>query len=117
DQYGINDQWPAPIVCAHPKANPTQSFYHVAAADFMSDAVDRLIEDRFLPAHIAAPRSQHEVTVRIYAHLSHSIKRKLDGCGISPRSDNEVVFQVPLVAVVDQIHSGIDGLVFDLGIV
>ena len=43
-----------------------------------------------------------------------SLERDLDGSGIGPRGEDEIVLEAALVSVVDEVHAGIDLLVLHL---
>ena len=46
---------------------------------------------------------------------AHTVEGEGDAAGIGVRRDQEVVFQLPLIAVVDQVDAGIDAGVFHPG--
>ena len=50
-------------------------------------------------------------------HLTRPPRGQRDDPGSAPGATDEVVFQLPLVAVVDQVHAGVDVLVFHLSVV
>src|SRR5206468_9923180 len=49
-----------------------------------------------------------------YSNFPSAFERQLDRIRVGARSNEEVVFELLLIAVVDEVHSGIDVLVFDL---
>ena len=42
-------------------------------------------------------------------------KSKLDNGGVGIRGEYQIIFQLPLFAVINQVHTGIDLAVFNLG--
>ena len=62
-----------------------------------------------------APRGlQDQVALGVQGHAFSALNGELDGAGIGTRGHDEVVFELPLVAVIDQIDTWIDVLVLDL---
>ncbi len=116
EQRGVDDERPAPVIGGHLEAHPTSALEHVATRDVPPDAVDLLIDDGLPLADRCSGRVQHEVTLRIDLQFVGAPKAEQDPLGIGARADDEVVLQLPLVAVVDKVDSGIDVLVLHLRI-
>ncbi len=64
-------------------------------------------------AKLAASKSQHEVAIAIDAHPPRAVEAQLDGAGIGVRRDDEIVFELPLSAVIGEVDAGPHVAVFD----
>src|SRR5688572_21603588 len=73
-----------------------------------------LIHEWLLEADLAALRREDQVTAVCERDLLCSLEGELDLIRISAGGNDEVVFELSLVAVVDQVNAGVDVLVFDL---
>ncbi len=73
-----------------------------------------LIDDGFAQADLACVCPEDQIPQGINAHAIHALERQGDRPGIGAGGDHEVVFQLPLVAVIDEGHAGVDLLVFHL---
>ena len=84
-------------------------FYEVPC-NFMAHSRDFLIDYRLVVPHIAQTGVHHQIAVGIEAHLGAG-NRESDGLRIGARSYYKIVFQLLLVAVVEQIHSGVNAFI------
>ena len=75
-----------------------------------------MIDQRLLEAQFTSRHVQYEVTIGIHLEPVRAGKAQGDGLRIGTRRDDEVVFKLSLVAVVDEIDPGIDVVVADLGV-
>ena len=73
-----------------------------------------LIHDGLAQADLAPVCPEDEIAQAIDGCAVHAIERQRDGLGIGAGGDHEVVFELPLVAVIDQIHAGVDVPILDL---
>jgi hypothetical protein len=73
-----------------------------------------LIHEWFAQADLTPVYPEDQVTQGINGGAVRALERERDGPGIGPGGDHEVVFQLPLVAVVDEIHTRVDSPVLDL---
>src|SRR5207247_7717937 len=97
-----------------PEADPTRAFEHIATSDFPPEALDLLIDNGLPLADHAGGRVQHEVALGIHLELVGSMEAEPDPPGIGARTDDEIVFELALVAVVDQVDPRVDVLVSHL---
>src|SRR5437588_2170156 len=116
DEHRINHQSLGPVIGGDLKADSVFPFEHVAASDFPSRAVDLLIDDGRTLKHLAPNGMKDEITLGIKGELVHALKGEPDGLWISTRRDDEVVLKLALVAVVDEVHAGINILVLHTGV-
>src|SRR5438309_7630981 len=89
---------------------------HVAALDLCPDAVNLLVDDWHSLANGAPARVQHELALSVDLQALPALEAEHDPFRVRPGCDDEVVLQLALVAVVDEIDTGIDRAVVDLGI-
>src|SRR5438552_8599719 len=89
---------------------------HVAALDLCPDAVNLLVDDWHSLANGAPARVQHELALSVDLQALPALEAEHDPFRVRPGCDDEVVFQLALVAVVDEIDTGIDRAVVDLGV-
>ena len=82
--------------------------------DHRSLAVLLLIHDGFAQADLAPVCPEDQIAQGINGHAVHALERERDRLGIGAGGDHEVVFELPLVAVIDQVHPGVDVPVLDL---
>ena len=57
---------------------------------------------------------EHEIALHIDFHFVGAREAKRDGAEVGARTHDEVVFQLPLITVVDEVDTGIDLAVTDL---
>ena len=113
-EHRIDDERPGRVVSGEPKADPLRAFAHVAPGDILPDAVDLLIDDGLVLAYVAAFRVQHEIAFSADLQFVRTFEVERDLLRVRTRCDDEVVFELALVAVVDEVDAGIDVLVTDL---
>jgi hypothetical protein len=84
----------------------------VATGDLPARAVGFLIDERPVLAEFAARRLEQEVSALFFdADLLRAAEGEADGVGVCAGRDVEVVFEPPLVAVVDEFDARIDLLI------
>ena len=76
-------------------------------------AVGLLINDGRLQADFAVANSEEKIAADINANLLGAVERQLNQVRVSAGGDDEVIFELLLIPVVDEVHSRIDILVFD----
>ena len=72
-----------------------------------------LINERSVLNHVAAGGVQDEVTLGIDFKIHNTLESQFDGFRVSPGRNHKVVFQLALVAVVNQVYSRIYLLIFN----
>src|SRR5256885_16435778 len=98
------------------EADPIDAFAYVAAGDFAPDSVYVLVDDRLVLTYVSSGRVQHELAPRFDLEFVRAPETEHDLFRIRTRCDDEVVFQLALVAVVEEVDTRIDVLVLDLRI-
>ncbi len=81
------------------------------AGDFTAYSVHFLIGQRLALARLASRGMQYKVSAGVYFDRPRSLEGQPDRCRISSRRDDEVIFELALIAVIDQVHALIDALV------
>ena len=80
-----------------------------AGIDRATFAADELPRDRFLLREIARVRLEHKVAVvDRFRSLSHAVETHVDALRVRARREHEIVFELALLAVVDDVDAGID---------
>ena len=100
--------------CGELEADAIGAFAYVAPDDLAPESVDLLIDDRFVLVYVATCRAQHEISFNVDLQLVGAPKAERDLLWIRTRRNDEVVFQLSLVTVVDEVDTGIDVPVLDL---
>ena len=77
----------------------------------MPRTVHLLIGHWFLELHRATCCFQHKIAGGVGRNLLCANEGEVNHFGIDARSDNEVVFQLPLIAVVKNVHSRINSAI------
>jgi hypothetical protein len=116
DHHRVNHQRLGRIVSAQLKTDLTLRVERVAASDLLSRAVRFLIDHRLAQSDLPAGGLQHKVASFVHCQNVGAGEAQADDLGVGAGSDDEVVFQLPLGAVVNQIHSWINAPVFDFGV-
>src|SRR5690349_7915162 len=83
-------------------------FEYVIPRDLKLRAIHILINTRLLKPYLALFRRKDEVSLRVEQQFFSASKTQRDGLRVRTGSYDEVIFQLVLVAVVSQIHAGID---------
>ena len=102
------------VIGGDAEADATRAFEHVATRNLPAGALDLLVDDGLPLADHAGGRVQHEVALGIHLELVGSMEAEPDPLGIGARTDDEIVFELALVAVVDQVDPRVDVLVSHL---
>ena len=105
------------IIFAHLKADLIARAEPIAGCDASFGPADGLIGDRCVMGELAARGLHDQIAARVNRNCVGTGHRKPDRPRIRARRDGEVVFELPLVAVVDEINPWIDGVVFDLRVI
>lgn len=82
----------------------------------MPDPISLLINNRFAPADFAIRRFNHQISEAVPGHTPSPPNLKLNEMGVGTRCDDKVILKLPLIAVVDQIHTGVNLLVSHLAV-
>ena len=73
-----------------------------------------MIDLGFLLNEVAGGGGQHEVAVSVGVDTVHAVVGEFDAVGVGSGGDDEVVFELALVAVEDHVHAGVDFRAFQL---
>jgi hypothetical protein len=68
----------------------------------------KLVDERPLKDQLPASGVKHQISVVIDLDTLGTFKSDPDLCRIAARRDNQVIFQMPLVAVIDEVDARID---------
>jgi hypothetical protein len=74
-------------------------------------AVGLLIDGGRLQAHFTVAGLEDQIAADIDANLLSTLERQLNDIRVRAGGDDEVVFELPLITVVDEVHPGINILV------
>src|SRR4051812_19917603 len=80
-------------------------------------SIDLLIHDGRMLDHVATCGVHYQVSRSVERDGSSAVEGQPDRAGIGTGSDHEIVFELLLIAVVDQVDAPIDTLVIDFGVV
>src|SRR5205814_1015179 len=100
----------------HLKANAMRVLEHVAALELCPDAVNLLVGDWHSLTYDFPGCVQHELALCVDLQALRALEAEHDPIRIGSGRDHEVIFQLALVAVVDEIDTGIDRAIVDLGV-
>src|SRR2546427_3915886 len=112
----VDDQRAAPIVSAYLKADLMRALELVTARDFPPDAIYLLVDHRLLESNLPILDRQDEVSLPVERRSLRSFHNHGDRTGVRAGSYDEVIFKFSLVAVVHQIHAGIDPVNLHFGV-
>ena len=119
-QDGVNNERFLGIVGGHPKTNLVVSHEHVTALDIVLCEfrlpLFRLVNKRLMQPHLPSVQFRHQVTARINSDFCRALKSELDRSRVGARANNKVIFQLTLIAVVNQVHARVDTVIFHLGV-
>src|SRR5207247_2802863 len=97
-----------------PREGPTD---HIIPSDQLFVTIfAELVDQRLLKTHIAGVRGKDEITAIGERDLHCPLEGQLDQIRISARRDDEVVFQLPLIAVIDAVNPEVEVSALELGI-
>src|ERR1051325_3000270 len=82
----------------------------------MTNAIHVLVDHGFPLPDLAATRVQHQLALSIDFQLVGPFEVKGNDVRISAGVNDEVILELPLVAVINEVHSGIQVLVSDFGV-
>ena len=105
NEHWIDGQRLADIVSADREADLAVALEDELPADIVANAIDRLVEYRRLFDQLAAGGLEDQVTLAVELRAEGSLERHRDDAGIGPRRDHEIVFELAVVAVIDQIDA------------
>ena len=83
---------------------------------FPLDPVHPLIDHWLFQPHGFSGSTQHKIALRIDLGFLHALEAKRDDLGVCTRCNDKVEFQLILVAIVEDIHPGIDILIPNFGV-
>ncbi len=108
----VHDKRPGTVVLGELNPDPIVAEKHESALDGPPLSVHDLIDVR--PAQVERPVARLDPNVAIPCDRNAPTRSNLesDGSRVRARSDNEIEFELPLVAVEHQIDSRIDAIVF-----
>ena len=69
------------------------------------------------PCAISRCQSQHQIAGHVERKILGPFECKVDHAGIGPGADNEVVFELALIAIEDQIDAGVERSIACAGVV
>src|SRR5690242_697477 len=78
---------------------------------------DVLVDDRLVFNHLAAGNADNQVAVSIELQPLGAVEAELNLPWVGAWRQHEVILQLPLVTVIDQVHTGIDVGILNPGIV
>src|SRR6266536_3909888 len=113
----IDDEAPRLVVTRNLEARALLTAQLVLTIDRYAYTIDILVHDRLVLHDLARRGGKHHIAVAIKCQFLHALELEHDAFGINTGRDNEVVFELPLFAVVDEIDAGIDLGVLDPGVV
>ena len=108
-EHRVNHQCLRVIVLAQREANRVLRQHRELPDNRLAQAVLHLIDDRLLKRDFSICRGDRQVAIGVQFEFLRPRKLKPDGLRICPRRNDEVVLQLPLVAVIDQIDARVDG--------
>ena len=112
-EHGIDDKRHGQVVLAHVESDDSVWIQPVADRADPPFSVDRLIGARRGLAKLPVAQHEYQVAIGIDVQLVGSRVAESDGARIGVRLDDEVEFESPAVAVVDEIHTAIDARIDD----
>ncbi len=113
-EHRIDYEWQAAVVFGHFEADARLISAHIAAFDLVPDAVGFLVDHRPVLPHVSGGRMQHELALGIDLEIVRARKAKCDLIWIGARRDDEVVLELPLLAVVNEVDARVDTAVAHL---
>src|SRR5207244_13392130 len=90
--------------------------YYITAGNGLFAAVGLLVDARLVQADLTACGLHCQIFLGVDLEFVHTCKGKLDDPRIGSRGNDKVVFQLPLVAIEDQIDTRVDIPVLHPGI-
>src|SRR6266480_4907263 len=95
------------------ESNPIAVRLCVTARNLHAMAAGLLVDDWRFQADFAVARLEEKIAYGVNSNVPSALERQLDRSRVGTWRDEEVVFELLLIAVVNEVHSGIDLLVFD----
>src|SRR5437868_12705007 len=80
----------------------------IAPGDLMPPSIELLVDQRAMLAHFTPGHPQYQVAPRVNGCGPRAAVPDPDGGRVGARPHNEVVLEAPMIAIVPQVHSGID---------
>src|SRR6266480_294260 len=81
--------------------------------DLMSLSFNILVHERLRLSDLTFIHRQNEIASPINAYPIHAFKGKIDYSWVHAWRNNEIILDLLLVAIVNQIHTGVDILILD----
>src|SRR6185503_13949995 len=101
----IDDERPRRIVGPNLERNVTAVLEQITSGDLLSAAVDLLVDDRLLQSNGIGAGFEHEVAAIVDSPRLRTLERQTDALRVGAGRHDEVVFELTLVAVVDEVHT------------
>jgi hypothetical protein len=116
DQHRVDDQRLGGIVRGDPKADPIVAVENILAGDRPPAAGDLLVDDRLSLPNDTASRAQFQIPLRVQADGLRACEAQHHPLGDAAGPHDQVVLELPLVAVVDEVDARVDVFVLHSGI-
>src|SRR5262249_28341525 len=119
DQDGVDYQPPRLVVASHSEAYLTSPPHHVPPPDRFPPPLCLLIQHRLVERNLLAALRQphHQIAAAIHTYAARPLQLQPDQTRVRSWRHHEVIFEAPLVAVIDQVHAGVDLPVLDARVV
>ena len=116
-QLGIDDQFPAAVVGPDLEAQVLFARQDKTPIDGLLDLSRLLVDDRSVESdRVLRLEAQDRVAFRVQREAFRSLEVEEDAAGVGSGRDDEVMFQRPLVPIIDQVDAGVDLPELHLGI-
>src|SRR6516165_1699456 len=115
--HRINDQRSGRVIRGYRKADLLGIHSHVAPRNDFPTPINLLIDYRWVRADLAPGGVEYQLPLGIDIHAVSACKAQRNLTRIRARGDLQVVFELPLRAMVDQVDARIDVGILHLGIV
>jgi hypothetical protein len=95
------------VIAANREGNGLRVQNFVAAADFFARAVNRLVRTGLGWRISLVAQIQNQFAGGIDGNFVRAVEANRNDAGVRVRRDGEIIFKLPLVAVINQIDAGI----------
>src|SRR4030095_12853111 len=113
-QYRVDDEWKPAVGLGDAEPDLAGAPDHVAAINGLPRAVGQLlVDDRRVLNQLTSGCGDDQIALRVDPQVVDSVERQPDPAVVGTGIDDEVVFELLLVSVVDYADAGIDVAVFD----
>ena len=107
-QDRIDYERKAPVIGAHLKADLPRTLKDIPARHLLLDTPDLLVEARPLEANFPAQLAHYQVALGVQFKIVPAFNTQTNGLWVCARRHHKVILELPLVAVINQIHAGVD---------